>query len=291
MDDLLIWCRRRLAPLARRIGVQGVARRLYDEIAARRYPAGTLCTAVQNGRTWRLRREVAERGTVQEIETIEWLRRVVQPGMTVLDVGANVGQMTLEMAALAGAGGRVLAIEPGRGNLEYLRQHVEGNGFQEMVSVIAAACAETDGGEVTFFVATENGDVATVGSGHNIVGASAILNQKREIEVREVRVPRVSIDGLCRRESVQPGVIKIDVEGAELLVLRGASETLRRGRPQVRVGFHPFAFDDPASASAELLQLAEAAGYRVEGALPGTTLELAEYNLVPLERNAGAGAG
>src|SRR4051812_2402147 len=125
MDDLLIWCRRKLAPLARRIGVQHVARRLYDELAARRYPSGSLCTAVQNGRTWRLRREVAERGAVQEIETIEWLRGVVKPGMTVLDIGANVGQMTLESALLVGPKGRVVAVEPGAGNLEYLRQHVE----------------------------------------------------------------------------------------------------------------------------------------------------------------------
>jgi FkbM family methyltransferase len=200
----------------------------------------------------------------------------------VLDVGANVGQMTLEAAALAGPSGRVVAIEPGRGNLEYLHQHVDGNGFHDRVSVIEAACADEDGGEVTFFVATADGDAGAVGSGHNIIGAAPILKQKSDLEVREVRVPRVSIDGICRRLAARPGVIKIDVEGAELLVLKGAGETLRHARPRVRVGFHPFAFDDPAAASAELRRLAEAAGYRVDGVAPGETLGLAEYNLVPL---------
>ena len=281
MDDLLIWCRRKLAPLARRVGVQRAARRLYDELAARRYPAGTLCTAVQNGRTWRLRREIAERGAVQEMETIEWLRGVIRPGMTVLDIGANVGQMTLESAALVGPNGRVMAVEPGRGNLEFLRQHVEGNGFHDRVTVVPAACADEDGGEVTFFVATETGDAGAVGSGHNIVGQAAIKKQNSQIQVREVRVPRVSIDGLCRGLDAPPGVIKIDVEGAELMVLRGAGETLRRARPQVRVGFHPFAFDDPKAASAELVGLVERAGYKIEGAVPGQPLAFAEYNLVP----------
>jgi FkbM family methyltransferase len=281
MDDFLIWCRRKLAPLARRIGAQHVARRLYDELAVRRYPSGSLCTAVQNGRTWRLRREVAERGAVQEIDTIEWLRGVVKPGMTVLDIGANVGQMTLESALLVGPKGRVVAVEPSIGNLEYLRQHVDGNALGEWVQVVPAACAGEHGGEIEFFVATEDGNDAGVGSGHNIVGAAAIFKQNRDIQVREVRVPRVSIDGLCGQMGLVPAVIKIDVEGAELQVLRGGIGTLRSARPQVRVGFHPFAFDDPASASAELLDLAQAAGYWVEGAARGQTLELAEYNLLP----------
>jgi FkbM family methyltransferase len=281
MDDVLIWCHRKLGPIARKLGVQRIARRVYDEIASRRFPPGRLVTARQNGRVWKLRREVAERGEFQEPDTIAWLRRVVRPGMTVIDVGANVGQMTLEMAALVGAGGRVIAVEPGVGNLEYLRQHVQGNDLADRVTIVEAACAEADGGEVTFFVASDDGATGAVGSGHNIVGADAIYKQNSQLQVREQRVPRVSIDGLCARLAVRPDVIKVDVEGAELMVVKGAQHTLALRGLVLRVGFHPFAFDDPGAASKELLGLAEGAGYRVSDVPPDGTLRLAEYNWSP----------
>jgi FkbM family methyltransferase len=281
MEDVLIWCHRKLGPVARKLGVQRIARRVYNEIATRRFPPGGLLKVRQNGRIWKLRREVAERGEFQEVDTIAWLREVVRPGMTVIDVGANVGQMTLEMAALVGAGGRVIAIEPGSGNREYLQQHVEGNGFGDRVTIIEAACAEEDGGEVTFFIASTDGEVSAVGSGHNIVGAEAIFKQNSSLQVREQRVPRISIDGLCTRLGLRPAVIKIDVEGAELLVVKGAQRTLSNARPAVRVGFHPFAFSDPQAASQELCTLADNAGYRLDGVKPGDTLVLAEYNWLP----------
>jgi len=280
MDELLIWCHRKLGPLARRIGVQKIARRVYEEVAALRYPEGTLCSAVQNGRTWKLRRDVAERGELQEFETIAWFREVVRPGMTVIDVGANVGQMTLEMATLVGSEGRVIAIEPSAGNLEYLRQHIDGNGFRDRVDVIEAACSNEDGGDVTFFVGSPDG-MSSVGSGHNIVGGDRITKQSAHLLVHEIRVPRVAIDELCHRLAIRPAVIKIDVEGAELMVLEGAMDTLIQCRPRVRVGFHPFAFDDPTAASRSLFELARRTGYRIDGVTPEDTLELADYNLIP----------
>jgi hypothetical protein len=54
-------------------------------------------------------------------------------------------------------------------------------------------------------------------------------------------VPVVTIDSFCTREGIRPGFIKIDVEGAELSVLRGARETIRRGGAALAlfVEFHP----------------------------------------------------
>jgi FkbM family methyltransferase len=188
--------------------------------------------------------------------------------------------MTLEMATLVGPTGRVIAIEPGVGNLKYLRDHLKGNDLLDRVTIIDAACSDEDGGEVTFFVSSVDGDAAAVGSGHNIVGIDAIMKQSTTLKVREQRVARVSLDGLCARLGIQPSVFKIDVEGAELLVLKGARQTLSCGRPAVRVGFHPFAFPDPQAASNELCALADQAGYRLDGVAPGQLLELAEYNWV-----------
>ena len=97
------------------------ARWTFQALMRLRYSRGALMTATQNGREWRLAPEVALRGAFQEFATVEWFRSLVRPGMTVIDVGANVGQMTLELGVLVGSTGRVLSIEPGRGNLDLLR--------------------------------------------------------------------------------------------------------------------------------------------------------------------------
>jgi FkbM family methyltransferase len=199
--------------------------------------------------------------------------------MTVLDVGANVGQMTLELATLVGPSGRVLAIEPGRGTLELLRLHLRENRLTDRVEVVEAACADMHGGEVEFFVAGESAE--SVGSGHTMAGVDAIHRGAPEMAVHRVRCARVSIDGLCSERNLRPDVIKIDVEGAELHVLRGARQTLSSARPRVRVGFHPFAFEDPAAASDELRRYFADLGYRIENAPSTGPLALEEYVAVP----------
>jgi len=259
--------------------LRGIARKAFRALLNRRYPGDALVSAEQNGRLWRLRPEVALRGAFQELQTIEWFRSVVKPGMTVLDVGANVGQMTLELAELVGPRGRVLSIEPGAGNLEVLEIHVRANEMQDRVEVVAAACAETHGGEVEFFVAGEN--ASSVGSGHSLAGPDAIHRGTPDIAVHSVRCPRVSIDGLCSERGIAPAMIKIDVEGAELKVLAGALGTLTKARPLLRIGFHPFAFDDALAASDELRRLLSEAGYRIEHSPATGALALEDYVAVP----------
>jgi FkbM family methyltransferase len=247
--------------------------RVLDGAVSRRYPAGKLMFAEQNGRHWWLRPEVAFRGREQEYDTVLWLQQVVRPGMQVIDVGANVGQMSLEMAELVGPTGRVVAIEPAEGNLRILRDHLNGNGFADRVEVLAAVGAEAHGGVMSFFVAGESADA--VGSGH-----STVARALEGVDRHEVRVAKVSIDGVCRERNMSPAVIKIDVEGAELAVLEGARDTLERARPTLRIGFHPFAFADVLEASDRLRQLLAAHRYRLEAPANGP-LGLEEYVATP----------
>lgn len=235
--------------------------------------------AEQNGRAWLLAPEVALRGALEEFETIAWFREVVRPGMTVIDVGANVGQMTLELAELVGPDGRVLSVEPAPGNVEVLRRHVTANGFAERVEILAAACSDSDG-QVNLFVLGERDD--TVGSGHTLAGEAALRRQGSEGQVTERSVQAFTVDSLCAIRSIKPRVVKIDVEGAELLVLRGMKQTLRTARPFVRVAFHPFAFDDVPRASDELRGFFQDVGYTLD-APPSGALGLEEYVAAPPE--------
>lgn len=163
--------------------------------------------------------------------------RTIRPGATVLDVGAHVGYYTLLAAELAGERGRIRAYEPDPRNAGCLRRHVRLNRLG-MVEVIEAAVAERDG--VAAFAVGSG-----TGTGH--LGGSGPL-----------RVRTVSLDEECARESLRPSAIKIDVEGAELAVLRGATGTLSHARPVLFLSTHG------EGVHARCLDFLEGAGYRCE---------------------------
>lgn len=227
----------------------------------------------QNGREWKYHLDVALRNEFIEHDTILWLRDVIQPGDCILDIGANVGQVTLEAAVLTGLGGKVVAIEPAPGNLRLLFDHVAANGVGHQVEIVPAACGAAHDSQITLRV--HGADPNAIGAGHNTVGRSEAGPST------EVAVAMVSVDGLCRDRNFSPAVIKIDVEGAELEVLKGCVQTLARYRPRVRVGFHPFAFLDPRTATAAIRDLFISCGYDAPTPGPSGAYCLDEYSFVP----------
>jgi FkbM family methyltransferase len=260
-NQILLPVYRALRPVVDGCRINSLARPVWAVLWQRRSTG--LIRAEQNGRVWQLDPEIALRGREQEMDTIQWLREVVKPGMTVFDIGANVGQMTLEMAELVGPTGRVIAVEPGPGNLALLQRHVEGNGFAQRVTILAAACCATHGGEADLALLEASDDA--VGSGFQLDGLG--LNAAEagvRARARRMKVKVVSLDGVCHELGLRPAVIKIDVEGAELEVLRGAAKTLSEGRVSLRFGFHPFAYKDAGAAQRTIEQLLEAARLRWE---------------------------
>lgn len=141
--------------------------------------------------------------------------RVPSEGV-VVDVGANIGVVTLLLSDLA-ADGRVIAFEPGADNLRYLRHNLADRGN---VEVVAAAAAAEDGA-LRF---DENPDYPA--------GAHVTTDAGAATRV----VPCRSLDSWVRERGLtRVDVVKIDVEGAEPHVLAGAIETIREFRPLVVV--------------------------------------------------------
>ncbi|MFY8142549.1 MAG: FkbM family methyltransferase [Caulobacter sp.] len=132
------------------------------------------------------------------------LRRLIQPGMAVADVGANIGLLTLVMAWATGPGGRVIAFEPEavpRANLEKMK-HLNGLSW---VEVRDQAVGEKPG-RLTFHVS-------------DIIGHSSLYALPETEEARTVEVEVVRLDDVAPAKRLD--VVKIDVEGAELDVLAG----------------------------------------------------------------------
>ena len=186
----------------------------------------------------------------------------LRPGAVVFDIGAHVGYYSLLSAVLSTPAGGVFAFEPVPSNADKLRRHVVMN--RVSVDVMEAAVADRDG-EARF----ESGaDSYTGGLGGN--GSS-------------VRV--VSVDALRASGRLpEPDVIKIDVEGAEALVLRGATETIRMARPVIFVAVHG------AAARAECLRLLEDFGYST-ALLVGPGIESGTEFVARPGRRRLAGAG
>jgi len=172
-------------------------------------------------------------------------RAAVRPGAVALDVGANAGAYALLLGQWVRPGGRVYAFEPAPETFGGLSEHVRLNGLDStVVPVRAAAAAHT--GTAIFSVDGFSG-----------------ANRLAEGGAGE-RVETVTLDDFCAREKIVPAFIKIDVEGAELDVLRGARETIRAagGGLALFVEMHPAIWPTlgitPAAVQAEL----EAMGLR-----------------------------
>ncbi|MBL0869952.1 MAG: FkbM family methyltransferase [Phycisphaerales bacterium] len=145
-------------------------------------------------------------------------QQYVRPGASVLDIGANVGFYTLLSAKLTGPSGAVVAFEPLPRNLEYLRAHVKLNSINH-ARILDAAVSDKPG-EATFSTHQDP--------------SQAKLSNEGDIKVRVVTLDQLFAAG----DIPVPNLIKIDVEGAEGLVLRGAAQLLAKHKPVIFLATH-----------------------------------------------------
>jgi FkbM family methyltransferase len=175
---------------------------------------------------------------------------LVRPGSTVCDVGANIGIWTLPAAALVGPDGSVHAFEPVPSTFAALAEHVRLNRLGNVRCNQIALSERTD--VRTIWAASEGN-----------TGASGFVARTAATEA--IPTQSMTLDEYCDAEGIDSiDVLKVDVEGAELLVLRGASSRLSADSAPVIV------FEVDANLMAELgwdlgkvLALLSAHGYSV----------------------------
>ena len=169
----------------------------------------------------------------QELAT---LRARIAPGFVFLDIGANIGAYSLFVAALAGQGSRIVAVEPQPKIYDRLVQNVRLNGFFNVKALDCAVADKT--GEVTLFLDARNSGESSV----KIVASGT---------ASPIRVASKTLLDLARDERLERiDALKLDVEGAEDLILE------------------PFFKDAPSSLHPALLVLENGEG-RWQVDLPG----------------------
>ncbi|HEY7171839.1 MAG TPA: FkbM family methyltransferase [Vicinamibacterales bacterium] len=183
------------------------------------------------------------------------IRRRLRPGDTAIDVGANAGWHTLLMACRVGPGGRVVAIEPNRSSRERLEHAIAINRLTH-VRVDSRALADREGTRP--FEAPPAGDVWD-GTGR-LVGDG-------EVRVKPDATTTVNvttIDALAAEHSLdRVALIKIDVEGWEPAVLRGAANVLRTSRPALIFEYDAAYVERSGTNAAELVSWLRTFGYQL----------------------------
>jgi len=156
-----------------------------------------------------------------EPEETAFLQSRLQEGQTVLDIGANLGWFTLVAASKIGSTGKVHAFEPRPETLAMLSKTIALNTLERVVEVWPYALSDAEG-ELLLNWADK-----TDNPGHSFLSKTETSIANHE----SARVKSVRLDDLL--PDVAPDVVKIDVEGAEPLVMRGALNALRRKKPVI----------------------------------------------------------
>lgn len=181
-----------------------------------------------------------------ERERIAAMLKSVKKGDTVIDIGAELGDITALLAKKIGNTGEMYVFEPVDKMWPSIRTIFEMNGIKEPHCFIGFAGNETknDGVLVDGFPTTAYGDIVDEpGFQH--------LNERWDL-------PVVKLDDL----NLTPDIITMDVEGAEFEVIKGATETIKRCKPIIYISIHPAFMDDRYRQQAQdLISYVKELGY------------------------------
>lgn len=180
---------------------------------------------------------------VYEPDVVEAMHKHVQAGMVAVDCGAHIGYHTLLLAKLVGASGKVYAFEPLPENFAVLCENIAINGYRNVTAENKA-------------VAEQTGCLRLARGRWQPKDRDPLTSVSRLSEEGDLEVAAVALDDYFVDKRVD--FIKVDVEGAEERVLKGARNLLSRCRPALIVSIHGFSEDHPA------LHLLRELGYRCQ---------------------------
>ncbi|HEY4842445.1 MAG TPA: FkbM family methyltransferase [Terriglobales bacterium] len=205
---------------------------------------------------------------------VAWLSNHLKEGDTAVDVGAHHGTYSVLMAAKCGQTGRVVAIEPDPYSRDVLVKNFSLNPSIKRPMVEMCACSDRIGEAILY---------TRGGNSQSSLVPSAIESPTAN-KPEEIRVPIVTLDSYLSEHRLAPRCVKIDAEGAEIRILKGAKQVLA-SNADVVCELHPYAWPGFGNTFAELKILVAASGRHIR--YLDQDVEIggkAEYGIVLLER-------
>ena len=178
----------------------------------------------------------------------DFTKQALAEGSVFIDVGANAGYFTLIAAQCVGNSGKVLSIEPNPSVAKQLRVNVERSRLSNVI-IEEVACSDSPS-MMTLYIP----DQSKLGQ--------ASLSKANAGGIESVEVRSATLDQLILDHTLEKVTfVKIDVEGAELMVLRGMTETLRRSKPIIVLELEPDLLADLGTTKDEVIAFLSSFSY------------------------------
>jgi FkbM family methyltransferase len=162
-----------------------------------------------------------------EIDLQQAILQHVQAGWVAYDIGANIGYITLLLAKMVGENGQVIAFEALPANIRRLHENIRLNGLGSNVRVYPAA------------VAGHSGSIQFLVGPSGATGKAAGSAGRPENRLETIEVPAVALDDFVYlHKNPLPQLIKIDIEGGEILALPGMRRVVAEARPLLFLELH-----------------------------------------------------
>lgn len=178
----------------------------------------------------------------------------ISPEKDVIDIGANVGFYTVLSAKCISSSNRVLAIEPTKHAYERLRRNLILNSVEEKVVLYNGAFSNRSGKTIIHTIEGMEEYSSLGGICH-----PSVKNSMAKIETVECS----TLDEIVQKNRIIPGFIKMDVEGAEVLVLEGGKHTIRKYQPIILSEMVDYMLVKNGSSGRKMYELLKDYGYRI----------------------------
>lgn len=202
-----------------------------------------------------------------ESGTVRCYQGIIKPGDVVLDIGANIGAHTLHLAECAGPQGKVIAFEPTDYAFSKLVRNVQLN--PELATRVQ--CKQY------MLVAVETANTPTV----PLYSSWPLKEEEGGHDLHRGRLmttsgasPRTLDSALSALGLVRLDCIKLDIDGYECEMLRGAREVLTRWHPTIIMELAPYVLEEQGASLQELVQLLQTYGYALHSVSTGKLLEM-----------------
>lgn len=189
-----------------------------------------------------------------EPELVQLCLKYLDRDRDAIDIGANIGFFTILFAKSLSGDKRVLSIEPTKNALKRLRKNIKLNKIIEKVDIFEGVASNQIGSiEINTIEGKEE---------YSSLGVMKHPSISKENYTTE-KVKSITIDKLVEQKSLNPGFIKVDVEGVEHLVFEGAQKVLENKRPIILSELSDFLLKENGSSAQEVVDLIKQYEYDV----------------------------
>ncbi len=203
-----------------------------------------------------------------EKETTALAKKLIEPGMVILDIGAHIGYYTKLFSKLTGKNGIVYAFEPEESNFQLLQENTKN---LKNVRIVNKAVSDRTG-FIDFYTSSNN-------TGYHSILSSEICKEK-------ITVPVLTLDNFIKNEGINKKIdlIKIDIEGGEPYAFRGAQNLLSQPHLKIIMEFAPGNFKNEADAIDLLKNLNRQFGFSINKIGNGGNPEKTEISEISFEK-------